>query len=50
MSKESKKQNLEKMILDLNRKIEKLEAQKKIYELSLDNLKEESPKDETEEA
>lgn len=41
MSKETKAENLQKMIRDLEIKIEKLNAQKKLYELSLQQLKKE---------
>lgn len=39
MTKQEKKiQNLQILISDIEKKVEKLEAQKKVYELSLENL------------
>lgn len=40
---ETKKQNLRKLIEDIEKKVEKLEAQKKVYQLSLERLEENSP-------
>lgn len=48
--KETKKQNLLKLISDIEKKMEKLDAQKKVYQLSLSQLEDSSSsKDENEE-
>lgn len=40
--KEDKIQNLQKMISNIEKKIEKLELQKKLYQMTLDDIKKES--------
>lgn len=45
MSREAKMENLRKMIKTLDGKIEKLEAQKKVYEISLAQLEQTEGKD-----
>lgn len=45
--KETKKQNLLKLIADIDKKMEKLDAQKKVYQLSLSHLEESSSSEES---